>query len=81
MKPIYSLEELLFFAALYAFIGWAVEVCLIAITERRFSNRGFLNLPMKPSFGVTAVILLLTLPALKENAAMQLLIYDEHQTC
>ena len=73
MKPTYSIEELLFFAALYAFVGWAVEVCLIAITERRFSNRGFLSLPVKPSFGITAVILLLTLPALEGNAAMQLL--------
>lgn len=73
MKPIYSLDELLFFAALYAFVGWALEVCLIAITQRRFSNRGFLNLPMKMSFGVTAVILLLTLPELKENTALQLL--------
>ena len=73
MKPIYSLDELLFFAALYAFVGWALEVCLIAITQRRFSNRGFLNLPMKMSFGVTMAILLVTLPALEESTVMQVL--------
>ncbi len=69
----YKLEEILYFAVLYSLIGWALEVCLIAVTQRRFSNRGFLNLPIKISFGITAAILLLTLPAFEGNAALQLL--------
>lgn len=70
----YRLDELIFCAALYAFIGWTAEVCLIAVTQRRFSNRGFLNLPFKVSFGVTAVLLIVLLPPLSGNLAAQLLL-------
>lgn len=73
MESMYSLTELLFYLVLYAFIGWVLEVCFIAVLERRFSNRGLLNLPFKVSFGVTMTILLLTLPSLDGNVPLQIL--------
>ncbi len=73
MDMTYRFSEILFFTALYAFIGWVLEVCVIAATERRFLNRGLLNLPLKISFGVKMAILLVTLPALEESTVMQVL--------
>lgn len=70
----FSLAEVLFYVALYAFLGWLAEVCIIALTEKRFSNRGLLNLPLKVSSGVTATILVLTLPTVGRNYVFQALL-------
>lgn len=47
---------------LYGFVGWCTEVGFAAVKQRRFVNRGFLNGPICPIYGVgvTFVILLLT---------------------
>lgn len=47
---------------LYGFLGWCTEVGFAAVKQRRFVNRGFLNGPICPIYGVgvTLVILLLT---------------------
>ena len=46
---------------LYSFIGWCAEVAFAALKERKFVNRGFLNGPLCPVYGigVTAVVMLL----------------------
>lgn len=67
----YSISEVLLFVVLYAFLGWLVEVAIIALMEKRFSNRGLLNLPLKVSCGVTATILALTLPTVRHNNVFQ----------
>lgn len=36
----------------YGFIGWCTEVCYATIREKRFVNRGFLNGPICPVYGV-----------------------------
>lgn len=45
----------------YGFLGWCTEVAFAAVRERRFVNRGFLNGPLCPIYGigVTVVIVLL----------------------
>ncbi len=47
---------------IYSFIGWVVEVVFYGITEGKFINRGFLNGPLCPVYGLGfyGVILLLT---------------------
>ena len=47
---------------IYAFLGWCTEVAFAAFKERRFVNRGFLNGPFCPIYGVgmIAMIYLLT---------------------
>lgn len=47
---------------IYAFLGWVAEVAYAALKTGRFVNRGFLNGPVCPIYGVgmTAVVLLLT---------------------
>ena len=46
---------------LYSFIGWCAEVAFAALKERKFVNRGFLNGPLCPVYGigVTAVVMLM----------------------
>ena len=70
----YSLYELLFCLILYAFLGWGVEVCYVAIKEHRFVNRGFLNLPLELPYGIAAVITLVVLPTLGHNLSLQYLV-------
>lgn len=36
----------------YGFIGWCTEVCYATVREKRFVNRGFLNGPICPVYGV-----------------------------
>ena len=45
----------------YGFLGWCTEVAFAAVKEQRFVNRGFLNGPICPIYGVgvSAVVLLL----------------------
>ena len=57
----------LLFLLLYAFLGWAVEVCWYSIRNRRFVNRGFLTLPFSLPYGIAAVILLEVLPTLGQR--------------
>lgn len=67
----YSLSDLLFYLMLYSFAGWAVGVACLAISVRRFVNRGLLNLPFDLSEGFTAVILLMILPTMEGKLLLQ----------
>ena len=53
---------------IYAFIGWCVEVSFVAITRGKVVNRGFLNGPVCPIYGVGMVGILYALEPLKDNA-------------
>lgn len=52
----YSVYELLWLFFIYGFIGWCVEVAYCGVDQGYFSNRGFLNGPICPIYGVGAVI-------------------------
>lgn len=56
-----ELHEILLYFFIYGFLGWCTEVAFAAAKEQRFVNRGFLNGPICPIYGigVVAVILLL----------------------
>ncbi|MBQ3011137.1 MAG: hypothetical protein IJD81_08085 [Oscillospiraceae bacterium] len=58
---------------IYSFFGWAGETCVIAIKDRHYVNRGFLNLPLVLSYGLTAALLLTALPQLN-NMLLQYLL-------
>lgn len=57
-----------FFA--YAFLGWCTEVSYAALTSGRFVNRGFLNGPVCPIYGVGVVIVLFFLDPLRKNTLL-----------
>lgn len=58
----YTFFELFIFFILYSFLGWVAEVCIIAIKDRRFRNRGFVNLPFCTMYGVIMNVLIVVWP-------------------
>ena len=47
-----------FFFVFYSLIGWICETVFCSIANKKFINRGFLNGPFCPVYGVGAVIIL-----------------------
>ncbi|MDY3988135.1 MAG: putative ABC transporter permease [Massilioclostridium sp.] len=58
----FTLYQLLFYFFFYSFLGWVMETVLVSTREHRFVNRGFLNGPICPIYGVgmCAIIIFLT---------------------
>lgn len=52
---------------IYGFLGWCTEVAFAAVKERRFVNRGFLNGPICPIYGVGVVMVVQLLMPYKSN--------------
>ena len=69
----YSLFDLLLYLLLYSFLGWAAEVFCMAVINKHFVNRGFLNLPLTLPYGITAAVLLVVLPDVRQNLLIQYL--------
>lgn len=67
----YHLFELLFYFFTYAFLGWCGEVAVMAFRTGKFCNRGFLNIPLCPSYGVAMVVLVVLLPTMGGNYLLQ----------
>lgn len=60
----YTRLDLFAFFILYSWIGWTLEVSVIALKDRRFRNRGFSNLPFCTMYGFMMVILIIMWPAM-----------------
>lgn len=60
----YTFLELLTFFILYSFFGWVVEVSIVAVKDRRFRNRGFVNLPFCTMYGVIMSLLIVVWPSM-----------------
>ena len=71
----YSIYELLFFLFCYSFLGWCMEVAYMAVRTGRFLNRGFFNLPLCLSYGLTMDLLLLVIPTLKDAYVIQFIAF------
>lgn len=63
----YSLYEIVGLFFIYGFLGWCVEVVYCGLEEGHFINRGFLNGPICPIYGVGAMTVILCLTPLKDN--------------
>lgn len=61
---IYETTSLFF---IYAFLGWCVEVVYCGLSEGHFINRGFLNGPVCPIYGVGGVTVVLCLTPISHN--------------
>ena len=59
--------EYLWYFFLYAFFGWCCEVCFAAAKDGIFVNRGFLNGPVCPIYGVGVSVVVLCLTPVREN--------------
>ncbi len=59
MNIIYTGYELLWLFFLYSFLGWIMETVTAAVKQKRFVNRGLVNLPFCVLYGITAVCITL----------------------
>ena len=51
----------------YSFAGWCLELVFTAFKKRKFVNKGFLNGPMCPIYGISAVLISLAFRDLRSN--------------
>lgn len=63
----YTLSWIFF---IYAFLGWCTEVSFAALKTGRFVNRGFLNGPVCPIYGVGVAIVVTCLAPLRHNSLL-----------
>lgn len=66
-KIMYSFQQICIFFMVYAVIGWCVEVIYATTKHGTFVNRGFLNGPLCPIYGVGALIVILILTPISSN--------------
>ena len=59
MNIIYTGYELLWLFFFYSFLGWILETVTAAVKQKRFVNRGIVNLPFCVLYGITAVFITL----------------------
>ena len=59
--------QYLFHFFIYAFLGWCSEVAFAAVNKGKFVNRGFLNGPVCPIYGVGMLIVVLCLWNLRDR--------------
>ncbi len=64
---IYSFCDIALMFFIYSFIGWMLEVVFFTVTTGGFVNRGFLNGPVCPIYGVGALLVIMCLLPLKEH--------------
>ncbi len=62
-----TIYEILFIFVIYACLGWCTEVAYAALDLGKFVNRGFLNGPYCPIYGVGVLIVIGVLTPLKYN--------------
>lgn len=62
-----ELYYLIAFFFIYGVLGWCVEVAYAAVKEGKFVNRGFLNGPICPIYGVGVVSVIYCLSEVKGN--------------
>lgn len=58
---------------IYGFFGWCTEVAFAAIKQKRFVNRGFLNGPICPIYGIGVTAVVMLLDGWKDNTAALLI--------
>ncbi|WP_446897376.1 putative ABC transporter permease [Clostridium sp. LBM24168] len=61
------MENILFYFVIYAFAGWCLEVVYAAVNTGTFVNRGFLNGPICPIYGIGAVLVIDFLMLFRDN--------------
>lgn len=62
-----SLYEAVLIFLIYGFMGWCVEVAYAAFATKKFVNRGFLNSPICPIYGVGVLVVIIVLTPIKES--------------
>lgn len=67
----YTYLELAAYLIIYSILGWAIEVIIMAVKERKFCNRGLFNIPLSLSYGIIFDILIVLFSTLNGNFFLQ----------
>lgn len=70
----YSICQIIWLFFIYAFLGWCAEVCFQALATGKIINRGFLNGPWCPIYGVGMVGVLLLFGPVSDNLLLLFLL-------
>lgn len=62
-----AIYDILFSFFFYGFAGWCAEVAFAAVRQGKFINRGFLNGPICPIYGVGVTLIATILDFCKDN--------------
>lgn len=62
-----TLYSIACFFLIYAFLGWCLEVVFCSINTGKFVNRGFLNGPVCPIYGIGATVVVLVLSPISQK--------------
>lgn len=73
MSVLLLLERLFLWFLFYSFIGWVYESIVVSIQQRRWVDRGFLNGPLCPIYGVGAVMFITLLGSIHNPVLLFLL--------
>lgn len=65
--------QLFYFFLIYSFLGWALESVYVSCHTGKWVNRGFINGPFCPIYGVGALCMILFLTPLQDNLLLQFL--------
>lgn len=55
----YSFSQLVLFFGIYSVLGWAMETCIVSVSQKKFAQRGMLYGPLCPIYGFGALFILL----------------------
>ena len=61
------LVDYIWYFFIYAVLGWCAEVIFAAVNTGKFVNRGFLNGPLCPMYGVGVAVIVFCLSPLEDN--------------
>lgn len=59
--------SLCWYFLIFSFLGWFVESMSSLFSEKKFRNKGFLTLPLCPSYGICSVILYVIISKISSN--------------
>lgn len=65
-----SVYFVLLYFFVYGFLGWCTEVAFAGVKEGKFVNRGFLNGPICPIYGVGVAVVVSCLDGFKDNLVL-----------
>lgn len=68
-----NLYQAIWIFLIYAFLGWCAEVAYAAVHNGKFVNRGFLNGPVCPIYGVGMLVVVTLLWGLRHNLILLIL--------
>ena len=68
-----SIYQAIWIFLIYAFLGWCAEVAYAAVHNGKFVNRGFLNGPVCPIYGVGMLVVVTLLWGLRHNLILLIL--------